>query len=125
MPWYDTASPLRNSRRGEVPMSVGPAQFALTDRVAIVTGAGQGIGKGIALALAAFGARVVCADRRAETANETAAEIEAAGGAALASRTDVRGDEAVAAMVDATTARFGRIDILVNCAGGTFRAPFL
>jgi 3-oxoacyl-[acyl-carrier protein] reductase len=106
-------------------MAIEPAQVRLTDRVAIVTGAGQGIGEGIALALAAFGAKVVCADRRGETAAQTAAEIERAGGEALASHTDVRGGEAVAAMVEATVTRFGRIDILVNCAGGTFRAPFL
>src|SRR5262249_31221926 len=101
------------------------SQVMLTDRVAIVTGAGQGIGKGIALGLAAFGANVVCAERNPETLAETVAEIEAKGGMALASLTDVRDREAVDAMVKAAVDRFGRIDILVNNVGGTFRAPFL
>jgi NAD(P)-dependent dehydrogenase (short-subunit alcohol dehydrogenase family) len=97
----------------------------LDGRVAIVTGAGQGIGKGIALGLAAFGADVVCAERNPETLAETVAEIEAKGRRALASLTDVREGEAVEAMVKATVEKFGRIDILVNNVGGTFRTPFL
>jgi NAD(P)-dependent dehydrogenase (short-subunit alcohol dehydrogenase family) len=97
----------------------------LTDRTAIVTGAGAGIGKGIALAFAAFGARVAVLEMQEETCRRTAAEIEAAGGAALAIPVDVRDGEAVARAVAATVARFGGIDVLVNNVGGTFRAPFL
>ena len=97
----------------------------LTDRSAIVTGAGAGIGKGIALGFAAFGARVAVLELQEETCRRTAAEIEAAGGTALAIPTDVRDGEAVARAVAATIDRFGGVDILVNNVGGTFRAPFL
>jgi NAD(P)-dependent dehydrogenase (short-subunit alcohol dehydrogenase family) len=97
----------------------------LTGRSAVVTGAGAGIGKGIALGLAAFGARVGILELQAESGRQTAAEIEAAGGEALALATDVRDGEAVARAVDAVVARFGTIHVLVNNVGGTFRAPFL
>jgi NAD(P)-dependent dehydrogenase (short-subunit alcohol dehydrogenase family) len=97
----------------------------LTGRSALVTGAGAGIGKGIALGFAAFGARVAVVELREETARGTAAEIEAGGGEALALPTDVRDGEAVERAVAAAVARFGSVDILVNNVGGTFRAPFL
>jgi len=97
----------------------------LTGRAAVVTGAGAGIGKGIALGLAAFGARVAILEVQEESARRTAAEIEAAGGEALALPTDVRVADAVTRAVDATLARFGGIDVLVNNVGGTFRASFL
>jgi NAD(P)-dependent dehydrogenase (short-subunit alcohol dehydrogenase family) len=86
----------------------------LKGRVAIVTGAAQGIGETYALALAQAGASVVCADVL-DTA-PVAARIEAAGGAALALKTDVTSAASVQAMVDATLKRFGRIDVLVNNA---------
>jgi NAD(P)-dependent dehydrogenase (short-subunit alcohol dehydrogenase family) len=97
----------------------------LTGRTAVVTGAGAGIGKGIALAYAAFGARVAVLEILEETARSTAAEIEAAGGEALALPTDVRDGAAVEHAVAATVARFGAVDVLVNNVGGTFRAAFL
>ena len=102
-----------------------PSQILLTGRTAIVTGAGAGIGKGIALGFARFGARVAILERNEETAQATAKQIETAGGEALALPTDVRDGEAVERAVAATCERFGGVDILVNNAGGTFAAPFL
>jgi NAD(P)-dependent dehydrogenase (short-subunit alcohol dehydrogenase family) len=97
----------------------------LTERTALVTGAGAGIGKGIARAFASFGARVAILEIQEDTAQRTAEEIQAEGGAALALPTDVRDPDALVRAVDATLARFGSIDVLVNNVGGTFRASFL
>ncbi len=102
-----------------------PGKASLTGRVALVTGAGAGIGKGIALGLAAFGARLAVLELDAASAHATAAEIERAGGAALALPTDVRDGEAVEGAVAAAVERFGGVDVLVNNVGGTFRAAFL
>lgn len=86
-------------------------------RVAIVTGAGQGIGRAHALALAADGAAVVVNDYAAEAANAVVEEIRASGGSAVASVGDVADWDHGAAMVEAAVAEFGRLDILVNNAG--------
>ena len=96
----------------------------LQGRVALVTGAVRRIGRAIALALAGDGAAVVINTRssRAE-ADAVAAEIEAAGGQALVQLADVTDEAAVQAMVDATLARFGRLDILVNNAADRQQAP--
>jgi 3-oxoacyl-[acyl-carrier protein] reductase len=89
----------------------------LSGRVAIVTGAGRNIGRGIALALAEGGAAVVVNARsNLKEAEAVAGEIERAGGKALAAIADVADAAAVDKMVAAATARFGRIDILVNNA---------
>jgi NAD(P)-dependent dehydrogenase (short-subunit alcohol dehydrogenase family) len=91
-------------------------------RTAIVTGGGSGMGRVIARRFAALGAGVVIAGRHAETLDETLATIEADGGACLAQPTDIRQVEQVEALVAAALARFGRIDFLINNAGGQFPA---
>ncbi len=95
----------------------------LHDKVAIVTGAGQGIGRGIARRFASEGAKLTIAEINTETGTAAAAEIEAEFGVpAIFTATDTASKSSVRAMVDATVERFGRIDILVNNAwgGGSF-----
>lgn len=91
----------------------------LKDRVAIVTGAGQGIGAAVAAAYAREGARVAVIDMNIEAAGRVAAEITAAGGVAMAVVCDVADRVQVDAMAARVTAAWGRIDILVNNAGIT------
>ena len=100
-------------------------KFVLTDKVAIVTGSGKGIGKAIALGMAEAGADLVVCARTASDIEEVAAEIRKLGRKALAVPTDARNSEQVANLVQKTIDEFGRIDILVNNAGGTFRVKFL
>ena len=90
---------------------------SLTDKVAVVTGGGGGIGKSISQTFAAHGARIAVVDWDEQRATETAGEIEASGGQALSLVVDVQQREQVARMTEATLARFGRIDILVNNVG--------
>jgi citronellol/citronellal dehydrogenase len=90
--------------------------------VALVTGGGTGLGRAIAREFARTGASVVIAGRRQEPLEATRAELEAAGAACLAVPADVREAEQVQALVDAALERFGRIDVLVNNAGGQFVA---
>jgi 3-oxoacyl-[acyl-carrier protein] reductase len=89
----------------------------LTEKVAIVTGAAQGIGRALSLGLAREGARVVLADINAQGAEAAAAEIEKNGSESLACRVDVSQAESVENLKELTLRRFGRIDILVNNAG--------
>jgi 3-oxoacyl-[acyl-carrier protein] reductase len=89
----------------------------LTDRVAIVTGAGRGIGRAIALKLAGMGATVVVSDILEKEAGEVAQEIKTKGGQSLVCRADVSQAADVARLVEETLAAYGRIDILVNNAG--------
>ena len=89
----------------------------LEQRIAIVTGAGQGIGRAIALGLAREGAGVAIADINEKSANKVKNEIEAAGGSALAIHADVSNENSVEAMVEKTLEAFRRVDILVNNAG--------
>jgi 3-oxoacyl-[acyl-carrier protein] reductase len=93
--------------------------FSLKDKVALVTGASQGIGRATSLALAAAGAKVVAAARNERKLAEVVAEIAAAGGEALAVRMDVSSAEEIKAGFEATRAKFGRLDILVNNAAIT------
>ena len=88
----------------------------LNGRVAIVTGAGGGLGRAHALLLARYGARVVVNDL-GEAADAVVAEIGAAGGAAMAARCSVTDEAGVAGMIEAAEARWGQVDILVNNAG--------
>jgi 3-oxoacyl-[acyl-carrier protein] reductase len=104
---------------------VTPADALLTGRIAIVTGAGAGIGRAIAHVFARFGARVGVLEIHPDAGERTAEEIRAAGGDALAVPTDVREGAAVERAVLAVTERLGEVDVLVNNAGGTFPAPFL
>jgi 3-oxoacyl-[acyl-carrier protein] reductase/2-hydroxycyclohexanecarboxyl-CoA dehydrogenase len=89
----------------------------LKDKVAIVTGAGRGIGRGIALKLAEEGAKVVVADVIEENAQKVVEQIKQAGGKAIASKTDISQKSEVEAMFAKGIAEFGPIDILVNNAG--------
>jgi NAD(P)-dependent dehydrogenase (short-subunit alcohol dehydrogenase family) len=88
----------------------------LEGKVAIVTGAGRSVGRGIALRFASEGARVIVASRSPETVDKVSAEIQANGGAALGVTVDVSNREAVDAMVAEAIQRFGQVDILVNNA---------
>jgi NAD(P)-dependent dehydrogenase (short-subunit alcohol dehydrogenase family) len=89
----------------------------LRDRVALVTGGASGIGRASCLLFAREGARIVVADRNHARAADAAAEITAAGGAAVAVAVDVSSEDYVKRMIAKTTETFGRLDVLLNCAG--------
>ena len=93
--------------------------FELDGRVAVVTGGGQGIGEGICAAYARSGAAVVVAARHQDRIDRVAGDIVAAGGRAIAVRTDVTDRGAVEALADAAVNTFGSLDIWVNNAGGS------
>jgi 7-alpha-hydroxysteroid dehydrogenase len=99
--------------------------FKLTDQVAIVTGAGRGIGAATARTYAEAGAHVVLAARTKEQLDAVALDVESLGRRAVVIPTDVNDNGAVAAIVDQTIDEFGRIDIVVNNAGGTMPRPLL
>ena len=97
----------------------------LKDKVAIITGGGRGIGRAIAIAYAAEGARIVIAARSTEQLDEVAGEITEQGGEVLTVPTDLCIQTEVENLVQKTVDRFGRIDILVNNAGVNPRGLFL
>jgi NAD(P)-dependent dehydrogenase (short-subunit alcohol dehydrogenase family) len=102
------------------------SSFALTDKIAIVTGASQGIGRAIALGLAHAGAHLVLAKHpsgRQDEIRQVQTEIEAIGRRAIVVMTDVARVDDIQKMVDTAKAEFGRIDILVNNAGWTGTTP--
>jgi NAD(P)-dependent dehydrogenase (short-subunit alcohol dehydrogenase family) len=90
--------------------------MTFADKVAVVTGAAQGIGEAYACALAAEGAAVVVADLNEESGNRVAKEIEASGGTAMFVRADVSDHASATAMADAAVAAYGGLDLLVNNA---------
>ena len=91
----------------------------LANQIAVVTGAGRGIGRAIALKFAAAGADVVCVSRTAENAEKAAAEVRALGRRAWAFAVDVSDPAAIAAAAEKILAETGRVDVLVNNAGVT------
>jgi len=95
----------------------------LAGKVAFVTGAGRGVGRGIATVLAEAGATIVCSARTKTEIDETVAMIEAAGGEAVALTADVMKRDDLVKLTEDTIARFGRIDILINNAGFYEFAP--
>lgn len=100
-------------------MSLKSLKVDLTGQTAIVTGASQGLGRAMAIALAASGARVACVARNAEKLAETVATITSAGGSAEVFAGDVSSREAVDRIVEQVAEGWGRLDIMVNNAGIT------
>jgi NAD(P)-dependent dehydrogenase (short-subunit alcohol dehydrogenase family) len=100
------------------------AQFDLTGQVAVVTGGSEGIGLGVGEALGAAGARVAIASRTADKVAAAAAHLAANGIESVGVPTDVRDEESVARLFAEVLDQFGRVDILVNSAGGAFGDTF-
>ena len=93
----------------------------LNGKVAFLTGAGAGIAKATALACAREGAKVAIIELNRETGAAVEADVRAAGGDAIFIETDVTNNDSVKRAVDATAAKFGRLDVLFNCAGGSLQ----
>ncbi len=100
-------------------------RFAMTDKVAVVTGAGRGIGAACAVGLAEAGADVVISARTADQLEEVAGRIEAAGRRAVIVPADLSDLEAVASLVERARQGFGRLDLVVNNVGGAMPRPFM
>jgi NAD(P)-dependent dehydrogenase (short-subunit alcohol dehydrogenase family) len=100
--------------------------FDLSGKVALITGSSRGIGRAVAMQMAAHGARVVISSRKAESCEAVVSEIAAAGGSALAHACHVGRREELQALVDATIAHWGRIDIVVcNAAANPYFGPLV
>jgi len=99
--------------------------FSLDGRVALVTGGGRGLGRGMALGLAAAGAHVVVASRSADELDDTAKAVAAAGGTCDAVTADLASDDGPARLVDDVVARAGQLDVCVHAAGNQVRRPAL
>lgn len=100
-------------------------RFRLDDQVAVITGAGRGIGAATAVALAEAGADVVLSARTADQLDAVAKQVESAGRRAVVVPADLSDLDAVAGLADAARDAFGRLDIVVNNVGGTMPRPFL
>ncbi|MDQ3729744.1 MAG: SDR family NAD(P)-dependent oxidoreductase, partial [Actinomycetota bacterium] len=98
-------------------------QDLLEGQVCLVSGAGSGLGRASARELARLGATVIGCGRRPEPIEETAKMIAEAGGASEAEAMDIRDEEAVDSLVDRVLERYGRLDLLLNNAGGQFLSP--
>ena len=96
------------------------ADALLRDKVVLITGGGTGIGRGIALGMASYGAHLVLASRNVDNLRAVATEVEAQGVRALPVRTDIRQPDQVDALTQMVLETFGRIDVLVNNAAGSF-----
>jgi NAD(P)-dependent dehydrogenase (short-subunit alcohol dehydrogenase family) len=101
------------------------ATFDLTDKVAIVTGGGRGIGRSIALGLADSGAKVAVTARSQDQLDSVAREIEDRGGAALAIQADLMNPERIPPIVAETVNKFQKVDILINNAARSFMRPLM
>ncbi|HXE80789.1 MAG TPA: glucose 1-dehydrogenase [Vicinamibacterales bacterium] len=99
--------------------------LSLTGRVAVVIGGTSGIGRTLSVALAQAGADVIPTARRRELVNEVASEIERTGRRTLRVASDVHDKSSLQAALDAAVREFGKVDIMVNCAGRTRRVPTL
>ena len=109
----------------ERPELLGTQLFDLTGRVALVTGAGRGLGRTMALALAAAGASLVVASRSKDELDTLVAEIEQLGRPAKALTCDVTDERSCEALVESAVSEMGQLDILVNNAGINVRKPVL
>ena len=92
-------------------------KFKLNGKVALVTGGGQGIGRGLSLALAEAGADVAIVDKNEETAKKVAKEVESLGSESIAVKTDITDRDQIDEMVMSVSEKFGKLDIAVNNAG--------
>jgi NAD(P)-dependent dehydrogenase (short-subunit alcohol dehydrogenase family) len=104
---------------------LGKSLFDLSGKVAVVIGGTTGIGHALSLGLADAGADVIASSRRSEEVEKTAAELEAKGRRSLRLTSDVKDRASIVALRDRTLAEFGKVDILINCAGTTKRGPTL
>jgi len=100
-------------------------QLNLEDKVAVITGGTSGIGRALSLGLAAAGADVIATARRQQQVDETAAEIETLGRRTLRLTSDVCDRTSMVTLADAVIRDFGKVDILINCAGRIKRTPTL
>jgi carbohydrate kinase (thermoresistant glucokinase family) len=123
MEQHPTAEQIAQGQRGSNPM--GHALFDLTGKTAVVVGGTSGIGLAMAVGLAEAGADVVASSRRQEQVDEAATLIESRGRKALRLTSDVGDRATLDALLEETVKAWGKVDILVNCAGKIKRAPTL
>jgi 3-oxoacyl-[acyl-carrier protein] reductase len=124
--YHDAGVRFPGPRYGPGPVVVGPDAVRLDRRVAVVTGAAVGIGEAIALAYGRLGADLALCDRDVDGLEATAEAARADGAAVVTGVLDVRDDDAVAGFLESVAAALGgRVDVLVNNAGGGFAASFL